>query len=140
MGYGNSVRTGRLKKFFLAGALAVAVAPAMAQDQAEAGGKIVVYRQGSMFGAAVACPIRIEGVEVAELGRGKYVELEVAAGRHILTNKNSSVEVTVEDGETRYVRCKIRAGILAGGAELQIVGPADFNEIARKLERKDPMS
>lgn len=119
--------------------LLAALAPVMADEGSPAThGKIVVYRPASIVGAMVGCPIRIEGKEVAELGRGKYVELDVPAGRTVLTNKISSVEVSVEPGETRYVRCKIGMGLLAGGAHLQIVDKADFDEAADHLERKAP--
>src|SRR5690242_11436075 len=68
-------------------------------------GKIVMYRGSSIMGAGVACPIRYRGQEIVELARGKYAEWSVPPGRYILTNHTSSVEVFVDPGETRYVRC-----------------------------------
>lgn len=100
----------------------------------EADGTIVMYRPRTLVGAAVGCPIRIKGIEVVELGRGKYFEMPVEAGRHILTNKTSSIEVNVEPGETRYVRCHMAAGFLAARAKLEIVGPESFEPDRDKYE------
>jgi hypothetical protein len=87
-----------------------------------------MYRGSSIMGAGLACPIRFKGQEVVELARGKYAEWSVPAGRYILTNHTSSVEVAVDPGETRYVRCMIKTGMLTGRADLQIVDEESFNE------------
>jgi hypothetical protein len=91
-------------------------------------GKIVLYRPSSIMGMGVACPIRFKEREIVELGRSKYAEWPVSAGRYILTNKTSSVEVTVDPGESRYVRCTIKPGFMTGRADLQIVDAESFNE------------
>lgn len=109
--------------------------PSAAQEQTS--GKIVIYRGGSLVGAAVACPVRHEGREVVELGRGKFAEWVVSPGRYILTNKTASVEVSVEPGETRFVRCQIKAGFMSGRADLQIVDQASFDKAKGDLERKE---
>ena len=75
-------------------------------------GKIVMYRGSSAMGAGLACPIRYKGREIVELARGKYAEWPVPAGRYILTNHTSSVEVAVDPGETRYVRCMTQTGMI----------------------------
>jgi hypothetical protein len=95
---------------------------------ADAQGKIVMYRPSSIMGMGIACPIRYEGKELVELGRGKYAEWPVSAGHYVLTNKTSSVEVSVNAGETRYVRCIIKPGFMTGRADLQIADEASFNE------------
>lgn len=101
-------------------------------------GKIVVYRAGTIVGAALGCPIRYEGRELVELGRNKYAELPVTAGDYVLTNKTSSVEVRVKAGQTRYVRCQIKSGFMTGRADLQIVDQASFDEHGADYERKEP--
>jgi hypothetical protein len=128
-------------KIMCAGILLACSAQLVADDTVatpEPTGTIIAYRPASIVGAAVACPIRIEGEVIAELGRGKFVELDYPPGRYILTNKISSVEINLAAGETRYVRCKIKVGFLAGGAELQIVDKASFDEASDHLERKFP--
>lgn len=100
-------------------------------------GKIVMFRTGGIIGAAIACPIRYKGGELIELGRGKYGEWSVKPGRYILTNKTASVEITVDPGETRYVRCQIKPGFLTGRADLQIVDAESFKANAAEFERKE---
>lgn len=97
-------------------------------------GKIVFYRGGAITGAAVACPIRYKGEQLVELGRGKAFTWDVEPGRYILENKTSSVEVSVEPGETRYVRCQIKTGFLSGRADLQIVDGTEYAEKKDQLE------
>jgi hypothetical protein len=99
-------------------------------------GKIVMYRGSSIMGAGLACPIRYKGQEIVELARGKYAEWSVPPGRYILTNHTSSVEVAVDPGETRYVRCMIKTGMLTGRADLQIVDEESFNEHRNEYELK----
>jgi len=89
-------------------------------------GTIVIYRLGSVLGAAVACPVRWKGEDVTELGRSRFTEWQVEPGRYILENRNASLEVSVVAGETRYVRCQIKSGFLAGRADLQIVDGSEF--------------
>lgn len=123
-------------------ALALVLAPAQDQpviDQpaAQAGsqqGTIIMYRRGSVMGAALGCPIRYQGNELVELGRSKAFQWEVKPGRFILENKTSSIEVTVEPGETRYVRCQIKTGFLTGRADLQIVDGTEYKELKDQFE------
>lgn len=108
------------------------------EDVAEAapeGGKIIMYRRGSVVGAALGCPIRYKGEEITELARGKFSEWNVAPGRYILENKTSSVEVYVEPGETRFIRCQIKPGFATGRADLQIVDGSEFEKLADQLQR-----
>lgn len=103
---------------------------------APATGTIILYRPGSVMGAALGCPIRYKGKELVELGRNKAAKWSVAPGRYILTNKTASVEVTVAPGETRYVRCQIKAGFMTGRADLQIVDDTDYAAHAANYEEK----
>jgi hypothetical protein len=111
-------------------------APAASEATAEAQGKIVMYRPSSIMGMGIACPIRYEGKELVELARGKYAEWPVNAGHYVLTNKTSSVEVSVNAGETRYVRCIIKPGFMTGRADLQIADEASFNEHSKDYKQK----
>lgn len=124
---------------FLAAAAAIFSVPAVAQESmpSSESGMIVIYRGGSIIGAAGGCPVRHKGIEVVELGRGKFAEWSVPPGRYILTNNRSSIEVNVAPGETRYVRCQIKSGFMSGGAYLQIVDRENFDAAKPGLERKD---
>jgi hypothetical protein len=88
------------------------------------------------MGAGIACPVRYEGKEIVELARGKYAEWSVNAGRYVLTNKTSTVEVSINPGETRYVRCIIKPGFFVGRADLQIADEASFIEHRKDFEKK----
>lgn len=110
------------------------MSPAVSQPAQN--GKIVMYRGGSIMGFGIACPIRYKGQEVVELARGKYAVWPVPPGRYILTNHTSSVEVAVDPGETRYVRCQIKSGMLVARADLQIVDEESFNEHGKEFELK----
>ena len=92
------------------------------------------------MGAALACPIRYKGREIVELGRGKYAQWNVPAGRYILVNGTASVEVSVMPGETRYVRCQIKTGFLTGRADLQIIDEESFNAHRADYEKKEVTS
>lgn len=124
------------------GFAALLASPAVAQDtrldgEPPVAGSILMFRGGSVWGAAVACPIRYHGNELVELGRGKYAEWSVAPGRYILTNKTASVEVNVGPGEIRYVRCQVKSGFMSGRADLQIVDRESFDAVKDGMERKD---
>lgn len=109
-------------------------------QETPAPGKIIFYRPGSIVGGAVACPIRYEGKEIVELGRNKYAEWIVPPGRYIFTNKTAGLEVTVMQGETRYVRCSIKPGFMSGRADLQISDRTSFEAKSAEFERKETNS
>ncbi len=116
--------------------MSLAATPAMAQE-APQGGTIILYRGATLVGAPIACPIRHEGREIVELGRGKYAEWRVKPGRYLLNNKTASIEVSVEPGETRYVRCAISPGIMLHRTIFQLSDKATFDQDSAKFERKD---
>lgn len=119
-------------------AFSMLIAPmAAAAQEPGAKGKIVFYRQQSIMGLGVACPIRYKGQELVELGRGKYAEWEVPAGSYIVNNKTSSVEVNVTAGQTKYVRCQIKSGFLTARADLQIVDQESYTPYANAFEKKE---
>jgi len=99
--------------------------------------KIVLYRNSTVIGAAIACPIRYQGREVVELARGRFAEWHVAPGRYTLGNKSKTVDVTVGPGETQYVRCTIKAGFLAGGSNLKVVDQQTFAEHQADYKQKE---
>lgn len=100
-------------------------------------GKIVFYRPGAMFGAVMACPIRYDGKEIVELGRGKFAEWPVPAGAYALANKSSKVTVQVAAGQTKYVRCQMKMGVLGGRATLEEVAADKYAEHSADFERKE---
>jgi hypothetical protein len=133
MAYAVSKSVVAMGSAFCAVVLATAAAAQPATDRAASQvGRIVLYREPTIAGLASACPIRYKGRQIVELGRGKYAEWVVPSGRYLLTNKTSTVEVSVAPGETRYVRCKMKVSVLTHGAHLQLVDEESF--AARKAE------
>lgn len=136
-----------MMRFSIIAAVALLATNATAQDvapvfadvaDAPATGKIVLYRQGAMMGFGLGCPIRFKEREVVELGRNKYAELDVKPGKYILTNKTSSVMIDVDAGETAYVRCTIKTGMLTGRADLQYADKESFEKQFHEFEKKTP--
>lgn len=99
-------------------------------------GKIIMYRGSTVVGAAVACPIRFQNREIVELGRGKFAQVDVAPGDYILADKISSVTVHVVPGETSYVRCVVKMGIMAGRSILEPVDKDTFESKRAGLAEK----
>ena len=122
--------------FFLALSAAIGVAQAAPEGTTATRGKIVMFRPSAIVGFGVACPIRYKGRELVELGRGKFAQWDVPVGRYILNNKTSSIEVSVDPGETRYVRCQMKSGIMTGRADLQIVDQETFEQHKGDYEEK----
>jgi hypothetical protein len=127
----------RLTTMILA-ALAVSVAPAFAQQPPEpitdASGTIVMYRKGG-FGIPVGCPIRHNGNQITDLGRGESYIWRVKPGRYMLGNKTASIEVSVDAGETRYVRCRLKSGDWVDHADLQVVDGAEYADLKDELKQ-----
>lgn len=121
-----------------AAVIAAAIASgASAQDVTQQTGKIVFFRPGTLVGAPIGCPIRNHEREIVELGRNKFAEWVVPKGQYILTNKTSSVVVMVEPGQTSYVRCAIKMGVLTHRADLQLADKETFEQHAADYERKE---
>ncbi|MCW2396184.1 MULTISPECIES: DUF2846 domain-containing protein [unclassified Sphingobium] len=117
--------------------LGAGVAAATVTAAAPTSSKIVMFRPQSIMGMGIACPIRYKGVELVELGRGKFAEWTVPAGSYILGNKTASVEVNLTAGQTKYVRCQIKPGFMTGRADLQIVDQESYAQHAADFERKE---
>lgn len=122
--------------------------PAAAQDHTPEGsevripappagmGQIVFYRTGSMVGMAMGCQVN-EGegtpdeAKVSSLGNGKYFILQTTPGTHefwVRNERRDALTLLVEDGETQYVRCKIKMGIMSGRPDIKPSDAAEFVE------------
>ena len=98
--------------------------------------RIVFYRSSTLFGAAIACPIRYKGQEVVELGRGRKATLTVSPGNYVFSNGTSGTEVRVADGETAYIRCVINPGAFVGQTNFIQVSAEEFGRKVRGLKRR----
>lgn len=144
-----------MKKILTAFAMATAIpaamvasAPAvMAQDAEEevfeiptppeGMGQIIFYRTSGVMGAALGCAVFNSGEEekLSSLGRGTYFVLHSEPGARDFTVKSletkDALTLEVEEGETQFVRCKIKTGFLSGRAN---ISPSDEREFRRKYK------
>lgn len=142
-----------MKKLLTAAMLAVAapvvmtaVAPAaLAQKKAEGEvtipapppgkGQVLFYRTGGLSGAALGCAVFDVGKEdkLSSLGAGKYFILVSDPGPRSFTVKSletkDALTLEIEEGETQFVRCKIKTGFMSGRAD---IGPSTETEFRTK--------
>lgn len=115
---------------------------------AEGMGQIVFYRTGGLSGAALGCAVFDIGSEdkLSSLGAGRYFVLSAEPGERTfkVNSLESKDELTleVEEGETQYVRCKIKAGFMSGRANIAPSSEREFNDKYKnpKLVDADDMS
>ena len=144
-----------MKRIFASLALAVAapaamvaVAPAVAAQDSEEGyqiptppegmGQIIFYRTGGLGGAALGCGVFNAGEEekLSSLGSGRYFVLHSEPGERNFTVKSletkDALTLEVEEGETQFVRCKIKTGFFSGRAN---ISPSSEKEFRRKYKK-----
>lgn len=140
-----------------------AAAPAAVAQQAEAElaipapppgkGQVLFYRTGGLSGAALGCAVFDVGAEdkLSSLGAGKYFILVSDPGPRSFTVKSletkDALTLEIEEGETQFVRCKIKTGFMSGRADIgpstetefrakhknpKLVDPEDMSEAVRK--------
>lgn len=125
-------------------AMTAAVPAAMAQNaEGEAAipapppgkGQVVFYRTGGISGAALGCAVFDVGKEdkLSSLGAGKYFVLASDPGPRSFTVKSletkDALTLEIEEGETQFVRCKIKTGFMSGRAD---IGPSTETEFRTK--------
>jgi hypothetical protein len=154
------------KKMILAAAMAasvpmiatVAATPAYAQKDKDAEfviptppegkGQVLFYRTGGISGAALGCAVfDVDGKDkLSSLGSGKYFVLVSEPGERSFKVKSLETKDTltleVEEGETQFVRCKIKMGFLSGRANISPSSEKEFRKRHKnpKLVHEDDMS
>ncbi|MFO6429113.1 hypothetical protein ACLBKT_03375 [Erythrobacter sp. W302b] len=142
-----------MKKLIAAAVLAAAAPLAMtgaapaALAQAEAEGELTIptpppgkgqvlfYRTGGLSGAALGCAVFDVGAadKLSSLGAGKYFILVSDPGPRSFTVKSletkDALTLEIEEGETQFVRCKIKTGFMSGRAD---IGPSTETEFRTK--------
>lgn len=120
-----------------------ATAPAaVAQEKEEAAlvipappegkGQILFYRTGGLSGAALGCAVFDVGAEdkLSSLGSGKYFVLVSDPGPRSFTVKSletkDALTLEIEEGETQFVRCKIKTGFMSGRADIAPSTESEF--------------
>ncbi|MCP5396579.1 MAG: DUF2846 domain-containing protein [Sphingomonadaceae bacterium] len=130
--------------------VAIAPAPAVAKAKKvppseitipapqEGTGQVVFFRPGGM-GGAVACSIHENGEKISSLGGGRYFILNTTPGRHeysVKTEKTDTLALEVEDGDRKWVACKIKMGIMVGRPDISPSSEEEFRS-AKKFAMVD---
>jgi hypothetical protein len=103
-------------------------------------GQVVFYRSSRM-GMLISCRVRENGEVVNKLPPGKYFIHQTTPGPHeytVKSEKKDLLRIEVEEGETHYVRCAIRAGIGLGRPNLSPQNRADFDRRGEGLDLLPP--
>lgn len=118
-----------------------AAAPIAIPAPAAGTGQIVFFRPGGM-GFAMGCSVNENGAKISSLGAGRYFVLRTTPGRHEYTVKSEAKDtlaLEVEEGETKFAKCKIKMGIMAGRPDLAPADEAEFRKGNFKLVDADDM-
>ena len=127
----------------LTGAAPAALAQAKAAGEGEltipapppGKGQVLFYRTGGLSGAALGCAVFDVGAEdkLSSLDAGKYFVLVSDPGPRSFTVKSletkDALTLEIEEGETQFVRCKIKTGFMSGRAD---IGPSTETEFRTK--------
>jgi len=107
---------------------------ASAQD-----GTVIVYRQGKYVGSALKPSVYVDGNQVARLGNGRYVSLQLAPGKHNFESnqKEAALEVDVKSKDTVYLEMVILNGKFRMVGRLIPVAPEDAKNALLKLKPID---
>jgi hypothetical protein len=127
-------------------ALFISSAPALAAETSEVKaasitipsppegqGQVVFFRTGGT-GFAVGCSVNENGQKVSSLGAGRYFVMVAPPGRHEFTVKSEakdSLALEVEAGETQYVTCRMKMGLIVARPDLAPSTEAAFRKNAK---------
>jgi Protein of unknown function (DUF2846) len=115
-------------------------APAVIPGPPAGQGQVIFWRPGTMVGGAMGCGVNMGTERISALGAGKYFVVNLAPGTHEFNARSEArdaLTLEVESGETYYVRCTIRMGIMVGRPNLAPSDAAAFNEKRGDLEYVD---
>ena len=107
------------------------------QEQ-EAQGKLVVYRDG-IIGLALMPKIRIDNKVYGTMSAASYFSCDLPTGTYELeakTENTSKATVTIEAGQTQYVRTVITFGALIGRVKLENIDEGTGQGKIAKLKQK----
>lgn len=103
-------------------------------------GQVIFWRPSSFVGGAMGCGVNLGTERISALGNGRYFLVNMDPGTYEFNAKSEAKDVLtleVEDGETSYVRCTIRMGILVGRPNLAPSSQQEFDGKKEKLKYVD---
>jgi Protein of unknown function (DUF2846) len=107
---------------------------------ADGKGRIIFWRSGTMMGGAIGCGVNIGTERISAMGAGKYFILDLAPAAYEFNAKSEAKDVLnteVEAGETSYVKCTIRMGMMVGRPNLSPSTAEEFGEKRDSLKYVD---
>lgn len=107
-------------------------APATLPVPAEGLGQVLFWRSGTVVGTAMGCGVNDGTERISALGAGHYFILPLPPGAHTFNAKSEAkdvLEVAVKAGETTFVKCTIKMGIMVGRPNLS---PSSVDEYEKK--------
>jgi hypothetical protein len=105
-------------------------------------GRIYMYRDGSMLGAAMQPAIKINGEKVGESVPGGYFYVDEAPGTYTITTtteKEESVSVPVSAGQPVFVHFYVSVGVMVGHVIPEVMDPVKAATDIRSLHFNDGM-
>jgi hypothetical protein len=93
-------------------------------------GQVVFFRPGTLMWMGIGCTVSEEGHKLSSLGSGKWFAALVDPGIHAYTvtgETKDSLRLNIEDGETQYVACRMRASVLVARPTIRPVEARVFH-------------
>jgi hypothetical protein len=112
--------------------------PALAADS----GRIYLYRESSMMGAAVQPDVYVNGVQVWVAKNGDYYYIDRPAGSYEINtstdDKDDAITLPLVAGQSTYVQIHIKFGLFAGHGAPLIVNPQQAADAIKDLDYREP--
>ncbi len=118
---------------------APATAPAAVTATAPATATIYIYRYKQYIGAALRPSVYCDGVELARIQNGRYVDLQLPPGSHTFYSNDKQVGAVVNlvAGKEYYFRVDLQTGFWKGHFRLEMVEPDQGKYDLSKLKPAD---
>jgi hypothetical protein len=103
----------------------------------ESKGRVIFFRKGGLFGAAISCAVHENGAKLTSLPPGKFAIVEVEPGIHeytVASEAKDTLRLEVEAGETYYAKCNVTMGVMAGRPNLSPSDQATYDAMSAKLK------
>ena len=84
---------------------------------------VYVYRDET-FGAAIKMPVKVDEYIAGQTGPKSFLQLALSPGHHTiasLTEKDDTLPLDVEAGQTYYVWQEVKMGLMAARSKLHLV-------------------
>ncbi len=115
-------------------------APASLPTPQEGQGQILFWRSGTVVGSGMGCGVNLGTERLSALGAGHYFILPMAPGTYQFNAKSEAkdvLDVAVKAGETSYVKCTIKMGLMMGRPNLSPSTAAEYEKKRGDLKYVD---